>query len=480
MQFPGQVDAVELFDRASLREAESVQRMVELKPNMIGCGPRAAALLIECRGATPESLGASIEEVTNAVVASKIPYMDSQVIFNHDPADYKVYWDIRKGLIPMVGGARETGTSMLIEDVACPVEKLGDMTVDLIEMFQRHGYPDASLFGHALEGNLHLVFAQGFRTDAEVQQYADMMQELCEIVALKYGGSLKAEHGTGRNVAPFVEMEWGKKATDLMWRIKRVFDPEFMLNPGVILNDDPDIHKKSLKPSPEASSLVDRCIECGFCESNCPSRDFSLTPRQRITVWREINRLQKLPQRTKDEDQRMKEFLEIFEYQGKDTCAADGMCQEKCPVKINTGELIKSIRADRLNESKSAQTLGMFMARNFNNISAAVPSFLNVVDTVHGTVGAAPLKAISSALNRISSNLVPEWNPYMPTGARPLKDPSAFVNEGVQQTSNGIERKVVYIPTCVTRMMGPSRGDQYQDSVHERMLALLSKAGYKV
>ena len=66
----------------------------------------------------------------------------------------------RQGLIPIVGAAREPGTSMLIEDVACPVDKLADMIVDLNEMFQRFGYKDASCFGHALEGNLHLVFAQ--------------------------------------------------------------------------------------------------------------------------------------------------------------------------------------------------------------------------------------------------------------------------------------------------------------------------------
>lgn len=67
---------------------------------------------------------------------------------------------MRKGLIPIVGGGRETGTSMLIEDVAVQVDKLGALTMDLIEMFQRHGYKDASCFGHALEGNLHLVFSQ--------------------------------------------------------------------------------------------------------------------------------------------------------------------------------------------------------------------------------------------------------------------------------------------------------------------------------
>ena len=205
----------------------------------------------------------------------------------------------------MVGGGREAGTSVLIEDVACEVDSLAPMTKDLMAMFEKHGYDDASCMGHALEGNLHLVFSQGFRTEKEVETYGMMMQEMCEIVAVKYKGSLKAEHGTGRNVAPFVEMEWGTKAYDIMWELKEMFDPDYVLNPGVILNRDPDVHQKFLKPKPVADPIVDMCMECGFCESNCPSRDVSLTPRQRITVYREISRLQAMENRgTEDQTDR--------------------------------------------------------------------------------------------------------------------------------------------------------------------------------
>jgi FAD/FMN-containing dehydrogenase len=55
---------------------------------------------------------------------------------------------------------------------------------------------------------------------------------MCHIVANKHSGSLKGEHGTGRNVASFVEMEWGSKAYELMWELKALFDPDFVLNPG--------------------------------------------------------------------------------------------------------------------------------------------------------------------------------------------------------------------------------------------------------
>lgn len=316
---------------------------------------------------------------------------------------------------------------------------------------------------------------QGFRTADEVERYDAMMQELCSIVAEKHGGSLKAEHGTGRNVAPWVEMEWGTKAFELMWELKELFDPNYVLNPGVILNGDPDIHKKSLKPSPPASSIVDRCIECGFCESNCPSRDVTLTPRQRITVFREISRLKALPSRTAAEELKLKEFREAFDYLGQSTCAADGMCQQKCPVKINTGELIKSLRAEELAADASASGVSMALAKNFSLTVAAAKGVLRMTDMAHALFGPGLLEAVSGKLNQVTDHTVPVWNKYLPRAAGPLPAPLPPT-----PMVGGVERKVVYVPSCVTRMMGPSRSDSTDADVTEKMMSILGKAGYQV
>jgi len=473
------VDAVELFDYSSLRQSD--EKMLKMVPGLSDAPEGSAGLLIECRGQTEDEMKQNINKVESHLDNANLGFMANRgenYPFISDPEKYMVYWKFRKGLIPIVGGAREKNTVMLLEDVACSTEYLPDMVKDLSDMFSRYGYHDASIFGHALEGNVHTVFNQGFRTNDEIERYCSLMNEMCTIVASKYGGSLKAEHGTGRNVAPFLELEWGSKAYEIMWELKEIFDPAYVLNPGVILNTDPELHSKNLKQMAPASDIVDHCIECGFCESNCPSKDVTLTPRQRITVFREISRLKAKPTRTQAEEQRLREFENEFAYLGENTCAADGMCQVKCPVNINTGELVKHLREEELKEWRNSQSIAQRVANNFSLATTTVSSLFNLVDVFHRILGPTPLEYTSKALNYVSSKYVPVWNPYMPKGAPRIAEPKAPA-EKVEGRS-AIERKAVYVPSCVTRMMGPARGDSYTESLSEPITNVLSKAGYEV
>nr|BFE91578.1 hypothetical protein GCM10020185_21140 [Pseudomonas brassicacearum subsp. brassicacearum] len=267
-------------------------------------------------------------------LAGRFPGGKKQVDFTEDPRENARLWAIRKDTFPAVGAVRKTGTTVIIEDVTFPVEQLAIGVNRLIELFDKHHYDEAILFGHALEGNLHFVFTQGFNNPEEVARYQAFMDDVAQLVAVEFGGSLKAEHGTGRNMAPFVELEWGSDAYQLMWQLKRLLDPNGILNPDVVLSEDPQIHLKHLKPLPAADEIVDKCIECGFCEPVCPSKDLTLSPRQRIVIWRDIQAKKRAGTDTT-------ELERAYQYQGIDTCAATGLCAQRCPVGINTGELVK-------------------------------------------------------------------------------------------------------------------------------------------
>jgi len=428
----------------------------------------ATALLIECRGDTPETLQKRIDASLEVVKASSLTLNAAE--FSYDPAVCSAYWDARRALIPMVGAVREAGTSVLLEDVAVPVQNLAKLCNGINEMFEKFDYHDGSAFGHALEGNLHLVFTQGFETPAEVARYEAMMDYLCHMVC-ELEGSLKAEHGTGRNVAPYVELEWGKKATDIMWELKGLFDPENLLNPGVVLNKDPKVHTHNLKPLPVAHGIVDTCMECGFCESACPSGHVTLTPRQRIVSTREIARLE--ASGTVEDLNKMMEMKKSYDYLVLDTCAADGMCSVKCPVNINTGRMVKDIRANMVEADSLETKLINFSAHNFGLLMGGLPAMLSLVDRVHGLVGSTVMSLGSKMLAPITGVT---WNPYLPASA-PALQPQAPVSVPVGQE----RKKVVYMVTCVARSMGGvARGDSDEGSLHEKTMNVLAKAGYDV
>lgn len=437
---PQPVAAVELLDRPALR---SVQDKAGLPPVIKTLANEAAALLIEVRAATVDDLNARISTVHHALDGvSTIEPMQ----FSTDPATCEMYWKVRKGTFPSVGAMRKTGTTVLIEDVAFPIASLADATLDLQALLRQHGYHEAIIFGHALEGNLHFVFTQDFGDATEVDRYARFMDDICKLVVEKYDGSLKAEHGTGRNMAPFVEMEWGKDAADLMRRIKGLFDPDSLLNPGVILNDNPKAHLENLKPMPAAEDIVDRCIECGFCEPLCPSHRLTLSPRQRIVSVRELSR-------RKVAGELPGTLAEDFAYMGMDTCAGCGLCSTACPVGIDTGDLTRRLRGRQMGDS--LRSVNAWTGRNFGTLVKGSRLGLGVGHAVSGVLG-------DNFLARISGGA---WKKHMPL---PGKGPVAHETTG---------DPVVYFPTCGGRIFGPSDRDDAQ--LGDVIVQLLERAGYR-
>ncbi|MEX5559830.1 FAD-binding and (Fe-S)-binding domain-containing protein [Pseudomonas rhodesiae] len=448
------VSAVELLDRRSMRSVQNKPGMPAFVQHL---SENACALLIESRAATSSLL----QEQLVLIMASLARFpVEKGVDFTEDPVENARLWAIRKDTFPAVGAVRKTGTTVIIEDVTFPVEQLAVGVNRLIALFDKHHYDEAILFGHALEGNLHFVFTQGFNSSEEVTRYQAFMDDVAQLVAVEFGGSLKAEHGTGRNMAPFVELEWGRDAYQLMWQLKRLLDPSGILNPDVVLSDDPQIHLKHLKPLPAADELVDKCIECGFCEPVCPSKGLTLSPRQRIVIWRDIQAKKRAGVDTT-------ELEAAYHYQGIETCAATGLCAQRCPVGINTGDLVKKLRARDADRTKTAE----WLATHFATALQGARFTLHVANGARMLLGAPRLAKLSGAATRLSKGQIPQWTPAMPQPEKAIRFSPPVTDE---------RPRVVYLAACVSRTMGPAAGDKEQMSLYDKTRGLLEKAGYQV
>ena len=317
---------------------------------------------------------------------------------------------------------------------------LAPAALDLQALFRTHGYEDGIIFGHAKDGNLHFVISQSFNDEAAIRQYEAFNRDLVEMVVGKYDGSLKAEHGTGRNMAPFVEAEWGGAAFDIMVRVKSLVDPQGLLNPGVLVNHDPEAHIKDLKSLPEVEAEVDKCIECGFCESLCPSRDLTLTPRQRIVVRRAMER----------PGADVAALREAYQYDALDTCATDGLCALACPVSIDTGRLTKRLRASMA--SPAARRVAATAATHFATTQRLVRTSLRA-------------SRMAGPLRRLAAGRVPGFGADLPAPAGPLPETRAA------------GAAAILFPSCVSRTMGPEPGEPPDASVPAAMIAVAARAG---
>lgn len=323
--------AAELIDANALRAVLDLPGMSEVIGEV---AEKQVALLIQVEAASESSLRLKqniVRELLSTTSTAK------PIEFFEDETRIQQCWQMRKAIFPAVGANRPANTTALIEDVAFPIEQLPEALNDLHSVLNKHGYRDAVIYGHALDGNLHFIFSQNFTTQEELQRYQAMMEAVVDVVVKKYQGSLKAEHGTGRNMAPFVQQEWGEDLYQVMVELKALFDPDNLLNPNVMLTQDPELYVKNIKPIFSSNELIDKCIECGFCERNCPSQNVTFTPRQRIVGYREIQHQLACQTDTKQAEA-------SFSYLAEQTCAGCGLCETSCPVSINVGDLIREQR----------------------------------------------------------------------------------------------------------------------------------------
>lgn len=519
---PAALDAAELLDKRSLASVDDP--MLKDYPDK-----DLTALLLRVTGAGQEDLEANVNRLTDVLRGfSALKGADGDAfIFSSDPAVAGKYWAIRSGIFPSVGGMRREGTTCLIEDIAFHIEDLPDATEDLSALLDRHGYDDSCIYGHALEGNFHFIINQSFDSEAEVRRYEAMIRDVAEMVVGKYDGSLKAEHGTGRNMAPFVKYEWGEKAFGVMRRVKELFDPHGLLNPGVIFNDDPECFLKNFKALPvlkpwaddskavepelaEIYKKLNKCIECGFCEVNCLSCGFTLSSRTRIATQREITSLRELPDPTASEQTRLRTLEKEYSYTGEQTCAGDGLCSTSCPMGINVADLTHQLRRVNMPEGSFGHGFWNFVAGHYAGVKSGLRGALRMATAGETVLGDLAMSGLCRWLH--NAIRIPLWTPAtpeaynIPKSLRALVSSAAFGHDGAStvyaateparlgslskrpdsQTSEAVTGmptvcKVVYFPSCINQMMGlPKHHHAVDKPLVEEMVSLLGKAGYEV
>lgn len=427
--------AIELMDDRALA---SVPKQLD---GLITPARQEVALLIECQAENEDVLSEKVAAVTTSLVASD---SSQSIPFTTDDSLRKKLWAIRKGIIPTIASTRRPNTSVIIEDIAFPVTDLAKGMKDLSAMFLKNHYLDISIVGHAKDGNLHFIITHDFAHEHEKKQFAGLMNDMTQLV-VAHGGSLKAEHGTGRNMAPFVEQEWGTQAYQLMRRIKEILDPKGLLNPGVIINDDKQAHIKDLKALPITHPVVDQCMECGFCEPVCPTTQLSLTPRQRIAMARQRERIANSAD-TPEHQKQLKHNAELFKTLAVDSCATTSMCRTKCPVGIDTGEYIleqkqqtPSLTAQLMKIGAPVHGLGIFFGRLF-------------IKSRHWLVG----KGLSVKTS---------W----PDGPkRATTNSQRFANKGV------------YFSTCVEKTFSNNKSDNQNRELKDVLISLMNKANIEM
>ncbi|MGB0121124.1 MAG: FAD-binding and (Fe-S)-binding domain-containing protein [Solirubrobacterales bacterium] len=419
--------------------------------------PTSAALLVEFPGDDDAALDAAeirAFEIVDREALIRPPE------FSRDEETIEAYWKVREGLHGLVGKLKPPTAALIVEDVCVPPDRMAEGAEELRALLAEHEFLPG-VAGHASAGNLHFMLTPDFSKPEDLDRYEVFMEKLADVIITKYDGSLKAEHGTGVNMAPFVEREWGEQATELMWRVKVLADPENVLNPGVVLNRDKSAHLKGLKTTPEIEEIANTCVECGFCEPVCPSRNLTTTPRQRIVLRREMMR--------QGEDTAVRRvLLEEFEYDSLQTCATDGSCLLACPVGIDTGAFVKAFRSQQ--NSPGAEKLALRAAEKWDRVEKLSRSGLRVGNAISKVASDAPVRGLTKAARTfISKDLAPEWSTKMPPAATPHLP-----------HTNRDGAKAVYMPACINRMFGRSKGDQGDLSLPQALVAVSSRAGHPV
>lgn len=450
--------AAEFMDRKTIAAVENLPGV----PGFLKDLPsEAVTVLVEVRSHTETGLHQQVRVISDAL--ENIPKL-VPISFSFNQEECCRLWEIREGFDPIIAAKGAPGTLMVCEDVAVPIENIGNAISDFRQVADKLGYTDLVIFGHALAGNIHFDLLQDFNSPQEINRFKNFIDEMVKMVVDKYDGSLKAEHGTGRNMAPFVKKEWGEKAFGLMKEIKSLFDPDGILNPGVILNEDPEVHIKNLKRFPLIDAELDRCIECGFCERTCVADGLTLSARQRVVFLRYLASLRE----TGDDPEFLKALERDLKYLMVETCATCSLCEKSCPNGINVGKHIKKMRAE--NQGPIAGWIGEKTADHMAAVTSMARTALFAGAAARKLLGEGAIKKGMGMLSGLSGGKANQYASHLPLPARKVS-PDIFPRD--EKTT----KEIVYFPSCINRIMGRDAEGGDQEDLVQLVIRLCKRAG---
>ncbi len=454
------ISSAEVMDYYSLK---SVQHLDGLPSAINDIKQDNACILIQLQNNDEATLQTNVAKIKDELKPINTIF---EPLYSTNASEYDVWWKIRKGLLPIAAASRPEGTSVITEDVCFEIERFGEGIKFIQDLFERYNF-EGIIFGHALSGNVHFIITPNLNDQRERENFEKLVNDMAKGVA-SFGGSIKAEHGTGRMVAPFVELEWGKKAYEINCALKMIFDTKGLLNPDVIITDNPNIHAQNIKEMPNVSDFVNKCMECGFCEKACPSGNLTLTPRQRITALREMQRLKDIA--SAESLALYDEMKKDYDYLGNETCATCSMCATLCPIEIDSAAISLDLR--QKHDNKTAR----YMLEHIKSVISAAKFGLNIANIASDTTRTK----ISSSYRKCSSKL-----PHMPLNLPQSNDffGDSLRKEKNKQAESNDNAKVVYFSTCMNRGFKPSKNiakSADSRSIQEVFISLCNKAKVEI
>lgn len=423
--------AVEMLDKTFSNAALGIDPAIDeiLNQNF------ASIIIFEFEEAEPGLADKKVTELSGHL--SKLSLTTKQIL-PRDAKEAAKLWRVRKEASAIFYKIEKPGKkTSFVEDVAVPVEKLPAYLEGARRIFKEHNIQHA-LYGHAGNGNTHAILLVDQKNEEHLRKIDPIANEIYNL-AISLGGTLSGEHGDGLLRTPFLSKLYGEEIYSLFKKVKDIFDPNRILNPGKIVGDQNTsivhdlrygeryqrIRTATILDEGKVAHEIEKCHGCGVCLSYCPTAlatsDERATPRAKGNLLREIIS-GGLPAETLGN----REFKEVLDY-----CFNCKLCLTECPTQIDIPGLVieaKTIFFEETEKSRQDKFIDKLPA--FSAAASVTPTVANWASSLEYRKPVEKLFGIDSRRQ-------------MPLFHKPL-----YKRFGINRKTQDLQRKVIYFSGC--------------------------------